>query len=109
MNDIIKSDDESRISMKYATLPCLSYLSTISYIWLSLLKVLHLLSVRKHGDPYLRGACANLLAKLIQTTVLHLLSVREHGDPHLRGACAKLLAKLIQTTIHFLTLLSLSN
>ncbi|CAF4771576.1 unnamed protein product, partial [Rotaria sp. Silwood2] len=41
--------------------------------------------------------------------VLHLLSVREHGDPHLRGACGKLLAKLIQTTIHFLTLLSLSN
>ncbi|CAF4786902.1 unnamed protein product, partial [Rotaria sp. Silwood2] len=32
MNDIIKSDDESRISMKYATLPCLSYLSTIPYI-----------------------------------------------------------------------------
>ncbi|CAF4753848.1 unnamed protein product, partial [Rotaria sp. Silwood2] len=31
--------------------------------------VLHLLSVREHGDPYLRGACANLLAKLIQTTV----------------------------------------
>ncbi|CAF4799124.1 unnamed protein product, partial [Rotaria sp. Silwood2] len=39
MNDIIKSDDESRICMKYATLPCLSYLSTIPYIWLSLLKV----------------------------------------------------------------------
>ncbi|CAF2597484.1 unnamed protein product [Rotaria sp. Silwood2] len=69
MNDTIKSDDESRISMKYATLACLSYLSTIPYIWLSLLKVLHLLSVREHGDPYLRGACANLLAKLIQTTV----------------------------------------
>ncbi|CAF4723484.1 unnamed protein product, partial [Rotaria sp. Silwood2] len=32
--------------------------------------------------------------------VLHLLSVREHGDPHLRGACANLLAKLIQTTVH---------
>ncbi|CAF4526406.1 unnamed protein product [Rotaria sp. Silwood2] len=69
MNDTIKSDDESRISMKYATLACLSYLSTIPYIWLSLLKVLHLLSVREHGDPHLRGACANLLAKLIQTTV----------------------------------------
>ncbi|CAF2597502.1 unnamed protein product [Rotaria sp. Silwood2] len=105
--------------MKYATLRCLSYLSTISYIWLSLLKVLYLLSVREHGDPHLRGACANLLAKLIQTTihlltllslsnsfndsfinVLHLLPVREHGDPHLRGACANLLAKLIQTTVH---------
>ncbi|CAF4808463.1 unnamed protein product, partial [Rotaria sp. Silwood2] len=24
--------------------------------------------------------------------VLHLLSVPEHGDPHLRGACANLLA-----------------
>ncbi|CAF2579655.1 unnamed protein product [Rotaria sp. Silwood2] len=44
MNDIIKSDDESRI-------------------------ILHLLSVREHGDPHLRGAYANLLAKLIQTTV----------------------------------------
>ncbi|CAF4753342.1 unnamed protein product, partial [Rotaria sp. Silwood2] len=32
--------------------------------------------------------------------VLHLLSVPEHGDPHLRGACANLLAKLIQTTVH---------
>ncbi|CAF3064948.1 unnamed protein product [Rotaria sp. Silwood2] len=32
--------------------------------------------------------------------VLHLLPVREHGDPHLRGACANLLAKLIQTTVH---------
>ncbi|CAF4219814.1 unnamed protein product, partial [Rotaria sp. Silwood2] len=31
---------------------------------------------------------------------LHLLSVREHGDPHLRGAYANLLAKLIQTTVH---------
>ncbi|CAF4780953.1 unnamed protein product, partial [Rotaria sp. Silwood2] len=31
--------------------------------------------------------------------VLHLLSVREHGDPHLHGACANLLAKLIQTTV----------
>ncbi|CAF4670499.1 unnamed protein product [Rotaria sp. Silwood2] len=60
--------------MKYATLRCLSYLSTISYIWLSLLKVLYLLSVREHGDPHLRGACANLLAKLIQTTI-HLLTL----------------------------------
>ncbi|CAF1223964.1 unnamed protein product [Rotaria sp. Silwood1] len=35
---------------------------------ISMLLVLHLLSVREHGDPHLRGACANLLAKLIQTT-----------------------------------------
>ncbi|CAF2757894.1 unnamed protein product [Rotaria sp. Silwood2] len=33
-------------------------------------------------------------------SLLHLLSVREHGDPHLRGAYANLLAKLIQTTVH---------
>ncbi|CAF4861444.1 unnamed protein product, partial [Rotaria sp. Silwood2] len=46
---------------------------------------------------------------LLLFKVLYLLSVREHGDPHLRGACANLLAKLIQTTIHLLTLLSLSN
>ncbi|CAF4708563.1 unnamed protein product, partial [Rotaria sp. Silwood2] len=32
--------------------------------------------------------------------VLHLLSVREHGDPHLCSTCANLLAKLIQTTVH---------
>ncbi|CAF4725459.1 unnamed protein product, partial [Rotaria sp. Silwood2] len=38
MDGTIKSDDESRISMKYATLACLSYLSTIPYIWLSLVK-----------------------------------------------------------------------
>ncbi|CAF4719275.1 unnamed protein product, partial [Rotaria sp. Silwood2] len=38
MDGTIKSDDESRISMKYATLAFLSYLSTIPYIWLSLLK-----------------------------------------------------------------------
>ncbi|CAF4552312.1 unnamed protein product, partial [Rotaria sp. Silwood2] len=36
--------------------------------------------------------------------ITYLLSLREHGDPHLRGACANLLAKLIQTTVHLLTI-----
>ncbi|CAF1565105.1 unnamed protein product, partial [Adineta steineri] len=36
--------------------------------------------------------------------ITYLLSLREHDDPHLRGACANLLAKLIQTTVHLLTI-----
>ncbi|CAF4959664.1 unnamed protein product, partial [Rotaria sp. Silwood1] len=59
----IKSDDESRISVKCAIPICLSY----------------------------------------------YISLCEHGDLHLRGACANLLVTLIQTTIHLLTLSSLSN
>ncbi|CAF0977329.1 unnamed protein product [Rotaria sordida] len=39
----------------------------------------------------------------------YLLSLYEHGDLHLRGAYANILATLIQTTIHRLTLSSLSN
>ncbi|CAF1131532.1 unnamed protein product [Rotaria sordida] len=39
----------------------------------------------------------------------HLLSLYEHSDLHLRGAYANILATLIQTTIHRLTLSSLSN
>ena len=88
----IKSDDESRVSIKCTTLACLSYLSTIDpfaffdsfdyptegtflskrkpvYYLLRLLVIIYLLFLREHGDPHLRGACANLLAKLIQTTV----------------------------------------
>ncbi|CAF1335107.1 unnamed protein product, partial [Rotaria sp. Silwood1] len=34
--------------------------------------------------------------------ITYLLSLCEHGDLHLRGACASLLATLIQTTIHLL-------
>ncbi|CAF3889180.1 unnamed protein product [Rotaria sp. Silwood1] len=41
--------------------------------------------------------------------ITYLLSLCEHGDLHLRGACANLLVTLIQTTIHLLTLSSLSN
>ncbi|CAF3768530.1 unnamed protein product [Rotaria sp. Silwood1] len=63
MGGTIKSDDESRISVK----------------------------------------CA------IPIYITYLLSLCEHGDLHLRGACANLLVTLIQTTIHLLTLSSLSN
>ncbi|CAF1452980.1 unnamed protein product, partial [Rotaria sp. Silwood1] len=41
--------------------------------------------------------------------ITYLLSLCEYGDLHLRGACANLLVTLIQTTIHLLTLSSLSN
>ncbi|CAF1442531.1 unnamed protein product [Rotaria sp. Silwood1] len=41
--------------------------------------------------------------------ITYLLSLCEHGDLHLRGACANLLVTLIQTTNHLLTLSSLSN
>ncbi|CAF1415038.1 unnamed protein product [Rotaria sp. Silwood1] len=41
--------------------------------------------------------------------ITHLLSLCEHGDLHFRGACANLLVTLIQTTNHLLTLSSLSN
>ncbi|CAF1537543.1 unnamed protein product, partial [Rotaria sp. Silwood1] len=39
----------------------------------------------------------------------YYISLCEYGDLHLRGACANLLVTLIQTTIHLLTLSSLSN
>ncbi|CAF0911791.1 unnamed protein product [Rotaria sp. Silwood1] len=38
----------------------------------------------------------------IHVNITYLLSLCEHGDLHLRGACASLLATLIQTTIHLL-------
>ncbi|CAF1504321.1 unnamed protein product [Rotaria sp. Silwood1] len=41
--------------------------------------------------------------------ITYILSLCEHGDLHLRGACANLLVTLIQTTIHLLTLSSSSN
>ncbi|CAF5015993.1 unnamed protein product [Rotaria sp. Silwood1] len=53
MNDTIKSDDKSRISIKFIT---------------------YLLSVRKNSDSHLRGTYANILDKLIQTT-FHLLTL----------------------------------
>ncbi len=36
--------------------------------------------------------------------ITYLLLLREHNDPQLRGACANLLAKLIQTTVRLLTI-----
>lgn len=36
--------------------------------------------------------------------ITYLLSLREHADAHLRGACANLLAKLIETTVRLLTI-----
>ncbi|CAF1474527.1 unnamed protein product [Rotaria sp. Silwood1] len=41
--------------------------------------------------------------------ITYLLSLCEYGDLHLRGACANLLVTLIQTTNHLLTLSSLPN
>ncbi|CAF1540298.1 unnamed protein product, partial [Rotaria sp. Silwood1] len=41
--------------------------------------------------------------------ITYLLSLCEHSDLHLRGACANLLVTLIQTTNHLLTLSLLSN
>ncbi|CAF1260364.1 unnamed protein product [Rotaria sp. Silwood1] len=41
--------------------------------------------------------------------ITYLLPLCKHGDLHLRGAPANLLVTLIQTTIHLLTLSSLSN
>jgi len=40
----------------------------------------------------------------IVEVITYLLSLREHNDPHLRGAFANLLAKLIQTTVRLLTI-----
>ncbi|CAF2804314.1 unnamed protein product [Rotaria sp. Silwood2] len=80
MDGTIKSDDESRVSIKCATLTCLSHLSTI--------------------DPFAFFDSFDYPTEIIT----YLLSLREHGDPHLRGACANLLAKLIQTTVHLLTI-----
>ncbi|CAF1448195.1 unnamed protein product, partial [Rotaria sp. Silwood1] len=45
----------------------------------------------------------------IRVNITYLLSLCEYGDLHLRGACANLLVTLIQTTNHLLTLSSLSN
>ncbi|CAF3733212.1 unnamed protein product [Rotaria sp. Silwood1] len=45
----------------------------------------------------------------IPTYITYLLPLCKHGDLHLRGAPANLLVTLIQTTIHLLTLSSLSN
>ncbi|CAF4684951.1 unnamed protein product, partial [Rotaria sp. Silwood2] len=41
--------------------------------------------------------------------ITSLLSLREYGDPHLRSARANLLAKLIQIMFHLLTFSSLLN
>ncbi|CAF1374844.1 unnamed protein product [Rotaria sp. Silwood1] len=49
------------------------------------------------------------VSEALKTDITYLLSLCEHGDLHLRGACANLLVTLIQTTIHLLTLSSLSN
>ncbi|CAF3181082.1 unnamed protein product [Rotaria sp. Silwood2] len=49
------------------------------------------------------------VSQTLQTDITYLLSLCEHGDLHLRGACANILGTLIQTTIHLLTLSSLSN
>ncbi|CAF5010772.1 unnamed protein product, partial [Rotaria sp. Silwood1] len=42
------------------------------------------------------------VSEALKTDITYLLSLCEHGDLHLRGACASLLATLIQTTIHLL-------
>ncbi|CAF3598174.1 unnamed protein product [Adineta steineri] len=76
----VKTNDESRVSIKCNTVTCLSYLSTI--------------------DPFAFFDSFDYPAEIIT----YLLSLREHDDPHLRGACANLLAKLIQTTVHLLTI-----
>ncbi|CAF1499013.1 unnamed protein product [Rotaria sp. Silwood1] len=49
------------------------------------------------------------VGEVLKTDITYLLSLCEHGDLHLRGACANLLVTLIQTTIHLLILSSLSN
>ncbi|CAF1373476.1 unnamed protein product, partial [Rotaria sp. Silwood1] len=49
------------------------------------------------------------VSEALKTDITYLLSLCEHGDLHLRGACANLLVTLIQTTIYLLTLSSLSN
>ncbi|CAF1277551.1 unnamed protein product [Adineta ricciae] len=80
LDGTIKSDDESRVSIKCTTLTCLSYLSAI--------------------DPFAFFDSFDYPTEVI----IYLLFLREHGDPHLRGACANLLAKLIQTTVRLLTI-----
>jgi hypothetical protein len=45
-----------------------------------------------------------LIFILFFKVITYLLYLREHGDPHLRGAFANLLAKLIQTTVRLLTI-----
>ncbi|CAF1448635.1 unnamed protein product [Rotaria sp. Silwood1] len=49
------------------------------------------------------------VSEALKTDITYLLSLCEYGDLHLRGACANLLVTLIQTTNHLLTLSSLSN
>ncbi|CAF1317535.1 unnamed protein product [Rotaria sp. Silwood1] len=44
------------------------------------------------------------VSEVLKTYITYLLSLCEHGDLHLRGAYANLLVTLIQTTIHLLTL-----
>ncbi|CAF1614421.1 unnamed protein product [Rotaria sp. Silwood1] len=43
------------------------------------------------------------VSEALKTDITYLLSLCEHGDLHLRGACANLLVTLIQTTIYLLT------
>ncbi|CAF4179501.1 unnamed protein product, partial [Rotaria sordida] len=57
-------------------------------------------TIKSHDETRISAKCA------IPT---YLLSLYEHSDLHLRGAYANILATLIQTTIHRLTLSSLSN
>ncbi|CAF1147310.1 unnamed protein product [Rotaria sp. Silwood1] len=42
------------------------------------------------------------VSEVLKIDITYLLSLCEHGDLHLRGACASLLATLIQTTTHLL-------
>ncbi|CAF4361702.1 unnamed protein product [Rotaria sp. Silwood2] len=56
MNGTIKSDDESRINVKCAIPTCLIFIKNLVNL-IILLKVLHLLSLREHGDLHLHDAC----------------------------------------------------
>lgn len=52
----------------------------------------------------MRKDLRDLISICLFAVITYLLALREHADTHLRGACANLLAKLIETTVRLLTI-----
>ncbi|CAF3350930.1 unnamed protein product [Rotaria sp. Silwood2] len=75
MNGTIKSDDESRINVKCAIPTCLIFIKNLVNL-IILLKVLHLLSLREHGDLHLHDACV-ALAQFINDIDFQILTYLE--------------------------------
>ena len=87
------------MSIKCATLTCLSHLATIDPF-----AFFDSFDYPTESEFFLSQPLDTRFISLIVAVITFLLSLREHSDPHLRGAFATLLAKLIQTTVRLLTI-----